>query len=212
MEVVNSLGDGVEHSTGLSLREKLLPEDLVKQLPSLHQLRHQVHIPALIIHLTHEHRKWPVSMVTDDSKIFTQHWQTNITDVFESDDIGMLPVSHQDFDLFRRVPLNFVYYLRNMETQMLRSCCDMASVAEAVLPSAGHLVSHNQHGCSIFSHFIHSSPETFSSPYSRVTNVFNCAFTKQSSNLVAQESLLSKRQRHFFKKRLSHCHILNATT
>lgn len=36
VEVVNSLGDGVEHSTGLSLREELLPEDLVQQLPSLH--------------------------------------------------------------------------------------------------------------------------------------------------------------------------------
>ena len=36
VEVVNSLGDGVEHSAGLSLREKLLPEDLIQQLPSLH--------------------------------------------------------------------------------------------------------------------------------------------------------------------------------
>ncbi len=53
VEVVNSLGDGVEHSTGLSLGEKLLPEDLVEQLSSLHQLCHQVYIPALIIHLTH---------------------------------------------------------------------------------------------------------------------------------------------------------------
>lgn len=52
VEVVNSLGDGVEHSTGLSLREKLLPEDLIQQLPSLHQLRHQVYVPTLIIHLT----------------------------------------------------------------------------------------------------------------------------------------------------------------
>lgn len=51
VEVVNSLGDGEEHSTGLSLREKLLPKDLVQQLPSLHQLRHQVHVPAFIIHL-----------------------------------------------------------------------------------------------------------------------------------------------------------------
>lgn len=51
MEVVNSLGDGVEHSAGLSLREELLPEDPVQQLPALHQLRHQVHVPALVIHL-----------------------------------------------------------------------------------------------------------------------------------------------------------------
>lgn len=51
VEVVNSLGNGVEHSTGLSLREKLLPEDLIQQLPSLHQLCHQVYVPTLIIHL-----------------------------------------------------------------------------------------------------------------------------------------------------------------
>ena len=56
VEVVNSLGDGVEHSTGLSLREKLLPEELIKQLSTLHQLRHQVNIPALVIHLTHSHQ------------------------------------------------------------------------------------------------------------------------------------------------------------
>ena len=123
--------------------------------------------------------------------------KVNITDVFESDDIGMLPVSHQDFDLFRRVPLNFVYYLRNMETQTLTSCCNMASVAEVVLPSAGHLASHTQHGCSIFSHFLHSSSETFTSPHSRVTSVLKYAFTQQSSNLVAQESQLP---------RLSHFH------
>lgn len=55
VEVVNSLGDGVEHSAGFPLGEELLPEDLVQQLPSLHQLRHQVHIPAFIIHLAHEH-------------------------------------------------------------------------------------------------------------------------------------------------------------
>lgn len=41
----------------------------------------------------------------------------NITDVFQRDDVGMLSVSHQDFDLFRRVPLTFVYNLRQKETQ-----------------------------------------------------------------------------------------------
>ena len=51
VEVVNSLGDGVEHSTGLSLREELLSEDLVQQLTSFHQLHHQVDVPALIINL-----------------------------------------------------------------------------------------------------------------------------------------------------------------
>lgn len=55
VEVVNSLGDGVEHSTGLSLREELLSEDLVQQLTSFHQLHHQVYVPALIINLTQQH-------------------------------------------------------------------------------------------------------------------------------------------------------------
>lgn len=120
VEVVNSLGDGVEHSTGLSLREKLLPEDLVQQLPALHQLRHQVHVPALIIHLTHEHtrrHRETTRQCGDCKKVTVMGPTQNVTHVFQSDDVGMLPVSHQDFDLFRGIPLDFVYNLRHMETQ-----------------------------------------------------------------------------------------------
>lgn len=74
VEVVNSLGDGVEHSAGLSLREKLLPEDPVQQLTSLHQLRHQVHVPAFIIHLTYEHRERqsPSKMTTGERNQYAQ--------------------------------------------------------------------------------------------------------------------------------------------
>lgn len=57
VEVVYSLCDGVEHSAGLSFREKLLPEDSIQQLPSLHQLRHQIHISALVVHLQQPHTR-----------------------------------------------------------------------------------------------------------------------------------------------------------
>lgn len=51
VQVVHGLGDGEEHSAGLPLREEFLPQDPVQQLPSLHQLRHQVDESAIVIHL-----------------------------------------------------------------------------------------------------------------------------------------------------------------
>lgn len=56
MQVLHGLGDGVENSAGFPLREKLLTEDFVQQLASLHQLRHQEHRPAVVIHLRHENK------------------------------------------------------------------------------------------------------------------------------------------------------------
>lgn len=41
----------------------------------------------------------------------------NLTHVFQGDDVGMLPVSHQDFDLFRGIPLDFVDDLRQIFKQ-----------------------------------------------------------------------------------------------
>lgn len=40
VQVVHSFGDGVQHSTGLSLREELLPKDFIQQLATFHELRH----------------------------------------------------------------------------------------------------------------------------------------------------------------------------
>ncbi len=60
-------------------------------------------------------------MVSNNSKLYCREAHKNVstvTDVFQSDDVGMLPVSHQDFDLFRGVPLNFVYNLRHDNTGM----------------------------------------------------------------------------------------------
>lgn len=51
MQVLHSFGDGVENRTGLPLREELLSEDLIQQLPSFHQLCHQVHGAPIVIHL-----------------------------------------------------------------------------------------------------------------------------------------------------------------
>lgn len=51
MEVLHGLGDGVEHGAGLPLGEELLSEDLIQQLPSFKQLRHQENRAAVVIHL-----------------------------------------------------------------------------------------------------------------------------------------------------------------
>lgn len=51
MEVLHGLGDGVEHGAGLPLREELLSEDFIQQLPSFKQLRHQENRAAVVIHL-----------------------------------------------------------------------------------------------------------------------------------------------------------------
>lgn len=115
MEVVNSLCNGVKNSTCFSLGEKLLPEDSIQQLPSLHQLRHQVYIPALVIHLTQ--RQHNPSEYTRQKPTVSESSHINVTDVFQSDDVGVLSISHQDFDLFRGVPLTFVYNLSETQTQ-----------------------------------------------------------------------------------------------
>lgn len=62
MQILHSLGDGVEDGTGLPLREELLPEDLVQQLASLHQLRHQEHRAAVVVHLRHRNKPAPTSV------------------------------------------------------------------------------------------------------------------------------------------------------
>lgn len=51
MQVLHGFGDGVENGAGLSLREELLPEYLVQQFSSFHQLRYQVHGAAVVINL-----------------------------------------------------------------------------------------------------------------------------------------------------------------
>lgn len=51
MKVLYGLGDGVEHGAGLPLREELLSEDLIQQLPSFKQLRHQENRAAVVVHL-----------------------------------------------------------------------------------------------------------------------------------------------------------------
>lgn len=51
VQVLHRLGDGVEDGAGLALREELLPQDLVQQLAALHQLRHQEHRAAVVVHL-----------------------------------------------------------------------------------------------------------------------------------------------------------------
>lgn len=40
VQVVHSFGDSVQHSAGLSLREELLPKDLIQQLTAFHEFRH----------------------------------------------------------------------------------------------------------------------------------------------------------------------------
>ena len=51
VEVLQGLGDGVQHGARLSLREELLPQDLVQQLAALHQLRDQVDGAPVVKHL-----------------------------------------------------------------------------------------------------------------------------------------------------------------
>lgn len=41
----------------------------------------------------------------------------SLTHVFQGDDVGMLSVSHQDFNLFRGIPLDFVDDLRQIFKQ-----------------------------------------------------------------------------------------------
>lgn len=51
VQVFHCLCDSVQHSTSLSLREKLLLEYSVQQLTSSHQLSDQVHLLPVIIDL-----------------------------------------------------------------------------------------------------------------------------------------------------------------
>lgn len=59
VQILHGLGDGVEHGAGFPLREELLPQDLIQQLSSLHQLRHQEHRAAVVIHLQQENTNRP---------------------------------------------------------------------------------------------------------------------------------------------------------
>ena len=56
VQVLQGLGDRVQHGARLSLREELLPQDLVQQLAALQQLRDQVDGAAVVKHLAHNHR------------------------------------------------------------------------------------------------------------------------------------------------------------
>ncbi len=103
VQVVHSFGDGVKHSASLSLREELLPEDLIQQLAALHQLRHQIHEAALVVHLTHTH-----THLSEPHTAAAAGHQSRVTHVLQRDDVGMLAVPHQDLDLLRRVALAFV--------------------------------------------------------------------------------------------------------
>ena len=51
VQVLYGPGDGVKNGAGLSLREELLFEDPIQQLPSAHQLRHQEHLLTVVVHL-----------------------------------------------------------------------------------------------------------------------------------------------------------------
>ena len=48
---MNCLGDSLQDGTGFSLREELLAEDLVKQLPALHELCDDKHLVSIVKHL-----------------------------------------------------------------------------------------------------------------------------------------------------------------
>lgn len=68
---------------------------------------------------TPQHKDNPsVCWQTPQNLTVSESSHTNVTDVFQSDDVGMLSVSHQDFDLFRGVPLTFVYNLWHKEIQI----------------------------------------------------------------------------------------------
>ncbi len=96
VQVVHGFGDGVKHSASLSLREELLPEDLIQQLAALHQLRHQIHEAALVVHLTHTHTHTHLS---EPHTAASAGLQSRVTHVLQRDDVGMLAVPHQDLDL-----------------------------------------------------------------------------------------------------------------
>lgn len=62
------------------------------------------------------------------------------THVFQSDDVGVLPVSHQDLDLFGGISLDLVYYLRHEKKQeesrsneQLRIACCASSLQKLKL-------------------------------------------------------------------------------
>lgn len=74
VQVLHSPGDGVKHGAGLSLREELLLEDPIQQLSSAHQLRHQVHLLTVVVHLTQKHththtHTLPLPVVTLKQKV-----------------------------------------------------------------------------------------------------------------------------------------------
>lgn len=61
VQVLHGLGDCVEHSAGLSLGEELLLEDPIQQLSAAHQLGHQEHLLAAVVHLRQNNTRTSVS-------------------------------------------------------------------------------------------------------------------------------------------------------
>lgn len=68
VQVIDSLGDGVKHSAGLSLRKELLFEDPIQQLSTAHQLRHQEHLLTVIVHLRQKHTHTHYCIINADNK------------------------------------------------------------------------------------------------------------------------------------------------
>ncbi len=114
MQVVHSFGDGVKHSASLSLREELLPEDLIQQLaspssaPSPDTRSGPRRTPD-----THTH-----THLSEPHTAAAAGHQSRVTHVLQRDDVGMLAIPHQDLDLLRRVALAFVNDLFNTRESM----------------------------------------------------------------------------------------------
>ena len=81
MEIFDGTGHFVHHSSGLSLGEKLLPENFVEELSASHQLEHQEDLVLLLEHVT------------------------------QADDAGVLAISQQDLNLLLAVSVLSVYNL-----------------------------------------------------------------------------------------------------
>lgn len=90
------------------------------------------HTPDTWTHIT----VWPLSVLTNNSlkkkNLPVSGRPQKVTHVFQSDDVGMLPVSHQDFDLFRGIPLDFVDNLRHIETQMWADKVRMSRISNCL--------------------------------------------------------------------------------
>lgn len=51
MQILHCFTDRVQDRASFPLREKFLSEDFIQQLPSPHQLSHQVHVLPVVVHL-----------------------------------------------------------------------------------------------------------------------------------------------------------------